>query len=353
MSEQKALKHLLKDITRLMKDGKSNEGKDIMKAISESLDTKMQKLYILQEDLKTKIDTLSKKAHESGSDKDVFKLSELEFEKETLDKQITDTAIYYSQICAELDSILRMSSVQRVPLIVAPESSPFSEGITIQVLREKIVALTDRMIDYWTNYNDKDESRVEFEEILELQEHIIILRIANMRGDGACGWRAFISAVMQIMCGKQLSYDPSRMIEFIYEVKLLVFELAQILAQNPANQNFITSLMTVPENGGRKNLETYKAMLLSPDYHVTNFELRVLCVLFRLVNPQLSQVNIIHKTPLFGEFYQSISASGHIELVNKEQPTLWRVPGHFMTVLSMEGEIPRICSAGEDPISII
>jgi len=86
-------------------------------------------------------------------------------------------------------------------------------------------------------------------------------------------------------------------------------------------------------------------MVLAPDYQATNFELRLLCVLFGLVNPQLAQVNIIRNTPSLFEIYQSMSGSGRIEPVSNAQINILHVPGHYKSIVDLtEGILPRVYS---------
>jgi len=328
------------------KGGESiKEALALAKAMKESMELEKDKLSDMQKKLDAKEQEFLKKAQASQSFEDVCKLSELEQEKDKLTKQITDSVIFYSAICAELDSILRMSSAQRVPLIV-PVASAIARGdATIASLTKKVEKLLAQMVDFWTTYDDRLEDHKKNTKTRDIQGRKLRLQISDVRGDGACGWRAFLAGAIRVICWKQLSYDPAQMIKFIHEVKLLLIELVQILAQNPANGDFIVGLMTVPENGGQKNLHSYSAMVLAPDYQATNFELRLLCVLFGLVNPQLSQVNIIRSNPVFGEIYQSISVSGRVLPVSNEQINILHVPGHYKSIVNLtEGVLPPIIS---------
>ena len=337
-------KRFFKTIKGLVSKGGKfiEEALDLVKAMKESMDLENVNLSDILKKMDSDVQKLLKKAQESESFEDVCKLSELEQEKDKLTKQITDSVIFYSTICAELDSILRMSSSQHT---VHGASAIARGDPTIASLTVEVAKLLTQMVEFWATYDDRREDHKKSTETRDIQGRQLSLQISDVRGDGACGWRAFITGAIRLVCGKQLSYDPSRMSEFIYEVKLLVIELVQILAQNPLNGDFIGDMMTVPENGGKKNLETYSRMVLAPDYQATNFELRLLCVLFGLVNPQLSQVNVIHSNPIFGEIYQSISVSGRVLPVSNEQINIWYVSGHYKSVKLPDKEVlPPIIS---------
>jgi hypothetical protein len=203
--------------------------------------------------------------------------------------------------------------------------------------------LLQRMTDFWISYDDSHNDKKVSHEFRFILQQKLELFISDVRGDGACGWRAFITGVIRIICGKQLPYDPARMQEFIYEVKLLLIELMHIIAQNPINKDFINNVLTNPDDGAPKTLYTYEIMILDPSYQATNYNLRMLCILFGLVNPQLTQVNIIRSVPLFGEIYQSITGIGHILPVSNDQINILHVPGHYKSIVSLtEGVLPHI-----------
>lgn len=330
----------------VLKGGKFiEEAKALAKAMVESLEPEIHKLSVMQADLEKKENDLLKKAQTSQSVEDVCKLSELELEKEKLSSQITKKVIFYSTVLDELEKLQQFASSQRAPIVVAKASSPSPKGATIASLREKVATLLQRMTAFWTTDSDEDKYCRTSTEDLDIKGRTLRLQISDVRGDGACGWRAFITGAIRVLCGKQLSYDPEGMIKFIFEAKQLLVELVQILLQIPTNQEFITGLMTIPANGGRKNLDTYTSMVLADDYQATNFELRLLCVLFGLVNTQLSQVNIIRKNSLFDEIYQSMSDSGHSLPVTNQQINILHDSGHYNSIVHLtEGVLPRIIS---------
>lgn len=329
-----------------------DEAQALARAMLETLEPETLKMSARQTQMHLQESVLYQEAQASKSLDAAFdvtcKLSKLQLESHQLNAQITESVKFYSTIADELVRLQQFAFSQRASITItsAPDRvASLPSSATIDGLRGKVEALLQKMTEFWISYSDSHEVKRESTEARAVLRRILRLRISDVRGDGACGWRAFITGAIRILCGKQLSYDPEQMIEFIHEVKLLVVELVRILAQNPSNKDFITDLMTVPQNGRRQNLDTYNAMVLAPDYQATNFELRLLCVLFGLVNPQLAQVNIIRNTPLFGEIYQSMTGSGRIVPVSNQHVNILHVPGHYKSIIHLtEGILPRIIS---------
>lgn len=341
-----------------------DEAQALARAMLETLEPETHKMSDRQATMHLQESVLYQEAQSSKSFDAAFdvtcKLSKLHLESQQLDAQITESVIFYSTISDELVRLQQFALSQRSSITItsAPAPARASSSVsaraaivpapssaTIAGLRGQVEALLQQMTEFWISYDDDREVKRESNETRDVLRRQLHLQISDVRGDGACGWRAFITGVIRILCGKQLSYDPARMIEFIHKVKLLLVELVHILDQNPANKDFITDLMTVPQNGRRQNLDTYTSMVLAPEYQATNFELRLLCVLFGLVNPQLSQVNIIRSTPSLLEIYQSMSGSGRIEPVSNAQINILHVPGHYKSIVHLtEGILPRIYS---------
>jgi len=307
-------------------------------AMLDSLKPECTKLIAENNKLEASLDALYTRAQKTQSEEDVIKLSEAQAPCHRLSKMLLESIKMYSAVSEELSKLQRFETLRRAPIVPA--------FATIDTLRNKVAKLVGEMCQHWSTYDDSMEPRTE-----SVEQIAGPMQIADVRGDGACGPRAFITGVIRIITGGQvpkvrpvhLSYDPARMIEFVAKVKVLMLELVQFLSQNPGNQEFITALYNNPDNGAVKTFASYKAMVSNPAYHMTNFELRLLCVLFGMFDPRLSQVNIIRKTPKFGEQYQSLSASGQIEPVSNEHINILHVPGHYMSIVHLtEGVLPRI-----------
>lgn len=180
---------------------------------------------------------------------------------------------------------------------------------------------------------------------------------SNVRGDGACGIRAFLTSFFFVKFGIALPQDPDGMISLIAQVKMLFFDLIQIIASNPSNRDFITGLLSNPNNGYKKaNSFEYFDMVAKPNYQFTNFDLRVLIILFNLAYPDLKQVNVIRKTAVstngLEEQYQSFSKDGIVEPVSMKHINILYTGGHYKTIFRIdEGILPIIFSV-EEPLDI-
>jgi hypothetical protein len=230
--------------------------------------------------------------------------------------------------------------IATTPAVMRIETNPTC--MSIETLRKKVETLVNDMYNHWSTYNDPHEifSKEVFH--LQINSSILTINVSNVFRE-ASGWRAFLTGIVRVITKGRihLSYDPDRMTVFIARVKVLMLELVDILSKNQANSDFITSVFNNPDNCGHNTFETYTTMVFAKDYQMTSFEMRLLCVLFGLFNESLSQVNIIRKTPQFGEIYQSLSASGRIEPVSNEHinilhiPRQYFVPGEYNAIVKL------------------
>ena len=329
---------VLKEIKALIRQGESGirEAQAIIAALLKSLEPLTDELDAKQNRLQKQYDALREKAQKTQDVADVIALSELHLEREKLDTSLQETVMFYSEISEELASLKQSLRSQSVPITLpAPKVGDIAQ------LTQKTNDLLQRMVEHWLSFDDsREERKMSVEKYADLR---FTMKVSDVRGDGACGWRAFLTGVVRVLCDKELSYDPSRMSEFIVETKDLMFELVHILKRNPENANVISNLLSIPQNGAPQSLDSYIEMARQPGYLATNDEFRLLCVLFSLVNPRLSQVNVFRQTPLICEIYQSISAFGDIVPVSNEHNNILQVPGHFKSIVKLtEGVLPKV-----------
>jgi hypothetical protein len=340
-------KKFLSEIKKLLRRGEEGirEAQAMITAMLESLEPLKIKLADTQNRLQKQYDALLEKAQKTQDVADVIALSELDLEREKLDTSLQQTVMFYSEISEELASIKQFCRPQAAKLAL-----PALVGDEIASLKLRTTSLLGEMVEHWIPL---DETKARYERSVEKHAaSLFTMNVSDVRGDGACGWRAFLTGVVRVLCGKELPFDPSRMTEFVRDVKLLMFELLRIIIRNPANAGFVTELFTIPQNGSPKTLDTYIKLASRPDYFATNIEMRLLCTLFGMVNPALSQVNVVRVTPYFGEIYQSISASGHVEPVSNTQINILHVPGHFKSIVKLtEGVLAPIFPT-EEPIIV-
>jgi hypothetical protein len=309
------------------------------RAMLASLEPERAKLIAQHNNAMANLKVLEENAKKSGSLEDGCALSKAMAECVELGKMLEDGVKVYSTVFEELKKLQRFETARVAP-IVPPV------GVSVERLHREVAALTIEMVGFWSAYDDSGEHRKESHEKLQCGDgKELAVHIADVRGDGACGWRAFISGVVRIITGgrKRLPYDPVGLPDFLARIKVLVLELVQLLQQNPDNRDFITALFKNPDNGQPNTFETYRVMVTNQAYQATNYELRLLCVLFGLFDAQLTQVNIIRQTPSFGEIYQSISATGQIQPVSNGHINILHVPGHYKSIFYLtQGVLPRI-----------
>jgi hypothetical protein len=342
---------LQKTVERIIREGSTRargikEALDFVGAILSSMEPERTKLIAEQSKMEASLKALTVRAMKTQSEADVLELSKVHADCERLGKMLFDGVKIYSEATNELEKLERMETIRVAPIATT--------GVSIKTLRNKVAIFVQEMCDYWSAYYDAFEPRKEAVVCLKINSRMLTMNTSDVRGDGACGWRAFLTGIVRVLTGGRihLSYDPHRMTEFVEKVKVLMLELVGILSKNQANSDFITSVFNNPDNCGRKTIGTYTTMVSETDYQMTNFEMRLLCVLFGLFDECLSQVNIIRKTPQFGEIYQSLSASGSVVPVSNEHINILHVPGHYMSIVKLtEGVLQHIYSI-DDAIHI-
>ncbi len=324
---------VLKEIKALIRQGERGirDAQAMITAMLESIADEQNRLQ-------KQCDALREKAQQTKDMADVIALSKLDPEREKLDTSLQQTVMFYSKISEELASFKQSRRSQSVPITL-----PAPKVGDIALLTLKTKDLLRRMVEHWLSFDDSREVRkISDKKYADLG---FTMKVSDVLGDGACGWRAFLTGVVRVLCGKKLSFDPNLMSEFIRETKALMFELVHILHRNPENANIISNLLSIPENGPPQSLDSYILMARKPGYYATNDELRLLCVLFSLANPQLSQVNVFRQTPLICEIYQSISAFGEIVPVSNKHINILQVPRHFMSIVQLtEDVLPKVFS---------
>ena len=217
-------------------------------------------------------------------------------------------------------------------------------------------SLKDLMFAFSISFKDMNfpKSAFDVETIVSKQKNgTLKIDASDVRGDGACGIRAFLTSIFVVKFGIVLPRDPEGMISLIAEVKILFRDLIQIIASNPLNHDFITGMLFNPDNGSKKaNIYEYFDMVVKPGYQFTNFELRVLIILFNLVYPDLTQVNVIRKTVVstngLEEQYQSFSKDGIVEPVSMKHINILYTGGHYKAIFHItEGILQPIFSVDE------
>lgn len=210
----------------------------------------------------------------------------------------------------------------------------------LQSIMRKAKDLMSEMSATFTQ-GDIDEPKITCKTVStsKMQKHMGC-EVSEMRGDGACWIRAFLSGIVLLLTGVVLPRDPKEMTEFVVRAKELMVAYIRLLVLKGDNVDFVADLFRSMKHGGRTsgNLDEYISMLMHSDCHGGNPELRVLCGIFGLVNSDFGQVNVIYAKPLIdGTFYQSLRA---YDFSVSPKFSLFYVPGHFDLIISTERPIP-------------
>lgn len=105
-----------------------------------------------------------------------------------------------------------------------------------------------------------------------------MIHYANVRGDGACLYRSFLTALAYNSTQVILPYDPKGIHEWILRLKLLMCQ--HIYTMVKRNPEFERELLTIPVNGQVDTLEQYIQMFLQPAYYGTDVDIQILADMF-------------------------------------------------------------------------
>ena len=179
------------------------------RAILASLEPERTKLIAKHRELEASMGLLYERAQTTQSEEDVIKMSEAQAHCDRLGTMLLDGIKMYSVAFEELTKLQRFEAMRRAPILFKVPN--------VETLRKNVAMLVVEMCQHWSTYDDSMEPRKESVELSAGH-----MQIADVRGDGACGPRAFITGVIRIITGGKvrLSYDPARMIEFVAKAKV-------------------------------------------------------------------------------------------------------------------------------------
>ena len=150
---------------------------------------------------------------------------------------------------------------------------------------------------------------------------------SDVRGDGNCGPRAFLTLLALQSTGRLLHSDPPQMKMWIERLKELMIPCITQLTRDRA---FRRALLTIPENGVVENVDHYFSLFLSDGYHFTNFEFRVLAIMFDI------QINIIRQESYEVEEYQSFVPTGtQVNPIRPDHLNILYQPGHYVPIVEI------------------
>lgn len=292
-----------------------------------------------------KLDEVRGKLNRNSEDADILAMSILFTEQENLARKFEELEMHYSLVLSELTEIERKQKALDIPIHVGKSVSQLSQ------LKYEVADVLAMMNAIWTGVIFPESYYTPSEHSIKFGSKTAEFAISDVRGDGACGTRAFLTGLCRILFGFNLPYDPDGMIGIIARVKKLMVSLLDIINSDQRNREFINYLIHNPDNKGlyEPTFDGYKHALMDNRYYFTNDEFRILIILFNMVEPRISQVNIIRKERTSHEVYQSITPSGNTVQVANSHINILKSGCHFMYITHLtEGVLPIIFQPPED-----
>ena len=168
--------------------------------------------------------------------------------------------------------------------------------------------------------------RIENLDTVHINEQFLV-SYATVRGDGACLFRAFLTALAYRLLGVVLPNDPEGIHEWILRLKFLMCD--HIRAMVLRYPDFERELQTIPENGTVRSLKDYFEKFLEPAYHGTNFDIKILADMFDM------PIHVIRQNTASVETHQSFAPRGQVLLeIKDEDIKILYQPGHYVAIIN-------------------
>jgi len=235
-----------------------------------------------------------------------------------------------------------------------PESSPIIADnsrpcVTFKDLKDKFIAFSISLFAFYSTFRDskKEDFHLATETVVIKGEKITI-NTSDVRGDGACGFRAILTSYLNTI-GIVLTYDPLCMENYILKIKECMYVLLLILAENCENRDFINCLLSNPALASKKTITEWFEHIKKNDYQCTDGDIRLIAILFGMLpgNDKITQINVLKLKPVEHNPYQSFNSYGTSIIVlpcSESHINIIHTGGHFRSVSNFTGNIPPICS---------
>ena len=235
------------------------------------------------------------------------------------------------------------------PTLVIP-SPPPKQITPLEGLRTKFCNFIEILNGFYIPMVFKKNDFVLVDETVDVKGNKILIHTSDVRGDGACGFRAILTSFLLRSVGKHLPYDPIGMSNFILELKNCMHDLMRILEQNSENREFIIGLLRNPDNDRKNaNIDKWFEMISDNGYNCTDGEIRLVAILFGLLPEadRFAQINVLKLRPTEHNIYQSFNCYGTPEIVlpcSESHINIIHTGGHFRSVSGFTGRLPPILS---------
>jgi hypothetical protein len=234
---------------------------------------------------------------------------------------------------------------------IAPIQSP-----TFKDVKDKFGLFVVNIIAYYAAFCAPKTDFHLVKETISIKGNKITVDTSDVRGDGACGFRAILTSFLQ-KSGINLSFAPSGMERFILDLKQCMFELLTVLSTEEDNYAFVNGLLHNRDNGSPKaNIAEWFEMVTLNSYYCTDGDIRLIAILFGMLSErdQITQINVLKLRPTKHNSYQSFNCYGtpYIVLPSvQEHINIIHTGGHFRSVTNFHGILPAI--EGIDSVIIL
>jgi hypothetical protein len=343
---------------------------DAKNFVDSSIKTLEPVYHRIQKNLETqqkRLEEMRKNLSENFSEAKMLSMSVYYEEHSKLTERYSALQIHFAKAMSHLDEIERKESEKKksfdlysqlselsinskpgkMPFVDHPLHNPLPVQGDISILKEEVRKIISIMKKKWRHFNFSDK-----EYVMEQQKKFNILT-SDVRGDGACGIRAFVSSLCAYLGIAYLPYDPDNIVEVLTRIKLAMCSLLDIINKDSRNNSVIRNLVNNPFNKIKKpTFDSYKWTLFQHDYYMTTDDFRILLLLFNLVEPTVCQVNIFRDTSSDTQAYESITADGNFPApVSRNGINIYHKGLHYMSIQYIDVEyIPPIFEIKMDRI---
>ena len=186
-------------------------------------------------------------------------------------------------------------------------------------------------------------------EIVNVMGNPITIDTSDVRGDGACGFRAILTSYL-LKCGKHLPWNPIWLEGFILELKHCILDLLLILNENSENHAFIRCLLSNTYNGSAKakNISEWFQIIKQNGYCCTDGDIRLIAILFGMLphRDRIIQINVLKLRPVEHQPYQSFNCDGNNNIVlpicSNSHINIIHTGGHYRAVVEFSGVLRPI-----------
>ena len=218
---------------------------------------------------------------------------------------------------------------------------------TFKDVKEKFGLFIVSIIGYYTMFSAPEADYQLAQETISINGKQITVNTSDVRGDGACGFRAILTSFLQ-KSGIKLSYAPFGMENFILTLKECMFELLTVLSKNPENREFVNGMIHNRHYDGPKgNVTQWFEMVKPNDYYCTDGDIKLIAILFGMLpeRDRITQINVLKLCPVEHNPYQSFNCYGTQNIVPpsaRDHINIIHTGGHFRSVSNFVGILPPI-----------